>query len=121
MTWGHQLGYLEGLRDDLGVMPRALADRPEQHDLGGDLFRAFNTLSSSRHYGMGGPLPISISEMAAFCQLFDISAVDDRETFVATMQRLDSVYLTEVSKRNATTTTNALAAGPVTNDNLAKG
>ena len=65
MQWGHQIEYLERVRDDMGIMPKGLATRPEAHALGQEIYQAFNTLSSSRSYGMSGPLPISITDMGS--------------------------------------------------------
>lgn len=88
----------------MGIMPMSLRNRPEMDPLGHSLNAAFNTLSSSRHYSDGSPLPITITEMYSFCQLFEISDLDERQTFVGMMQRLDGAYLADVAKRNATKT-----------------
>ena len=93
MVWGHQIEYLEGLQESLGITPKALLTRPELHELGGEIYTAFNTLSSSRGYGMSGPLALTIESMFAYCQMFYIDQVDERASFVNFMQRLDAAYL----------------------------
>lgn len=97
--WGHQTEYLEGLQEKLGVIPKALRERPTVHELGDELYGGFNALSSSRSYGMGGPLAVTIEAIYAYCQMFEISDLDDRVAFLHAVQRLDSVYLAEVAKR----------------------
>jgi hypothetical protein len=66
-----------------------------------ELLRAFNVLSSGRQYSAHGhPLPIPISEMFAFCQMFFVCTYEEREQFVYFIQGLDSAYLTQVAKNN---------------------
>lgn len=105
----------------MGIMPKGLASRPEMHDLGGQLMQAFNVLSSSRQYGMNGPLPITISDIAAYCQLFAITVTDERADFLATMQRLDGAYLASVAKANDKGTVSAVVATSAAPDNPPKG
>ena len=121
MQWGSQLEYLERLREDMGIMPRGLANRPEIHELGGGLQKAFNTLSSCRQFGMGGPLPISITEMLSYCLLFRVEEDEERETFVALVQRLDGVYMEEMAKRSANASKSDLGGNTSMLDNPAKG
>lgn len=106
----------------MGILPLGLANRPEEHQLGHHLMQAFNVLSSSRQYGMSGPQPISLAEMYSYCKMFALADVDERENFVATMQRLDATYMADISKRFAATKTSSVvvdsSAAP---DNSAKG
>lgn len=104
MTWGPRKDYLERVQEDMGFTPPALLARPEQHELGGDLYEAFNTLSSSRQYGMNGPLPVSIGEMMLWCWGMGIDNVDERAAFIRTMQKLDKTYLAEVARQSDTAT-----------------
>lgn len=99
MVWGHQIEYLEGLEEKLGITPKALLNRPEPHQLGGRLYSGFNALSSSRGYGMGGPLAITIEAIFAYCQMFEIGSPDERLTFLRAVQRLDAAYLAAVAAR----------------------
>jgi len=63
------------------------------HELGEELFEAFNRLSSSRGYGMGGALPVTIESMAAYCHLFEITDLDERAQFIRVIQQLDHTYI----------------------------
>jgi len=105
----------------MGIMPKGLASRPEMHDLGGQLMQAFNVLSSSRQYGMNGPLAITISDIAAYCQLFEIRSTDERADFLATIQRLDGAYLASVAKANDKETKTEVVSGSLGADNPPKG
>lgn len=122
MTWGHQRAYLESLRDNVGIMPKALLNVPEPHELGVELDEAFNILSSSRQWSMGDPLPIAVSEMLLWCAGFDIADLDERLSFIRTMQKLDSAYLKVLADRKSKTdsgTNPAVAPIPVSTDNSA--
>jgi hypothetical protein len=121
MQWGHQIEYLESIREDMGIMPLGLANRPEEHELGGEIYQAFNTLSSSRSYGMSGPLPISITDMASYCQLFEVVSLDERAAFIRQIQRLDHKYLEIVAARNDTNTKGEVVNDGPALDNQAKG
>lgn len=121
MTWGHEIEYLEKIREDMGIMPKGLANMPERHELGEFLFTAFNTLSSSRHYNDGSPLPISITEMWAYCGLASLDDADERLSFVRAIQKMDNAYLTVVAKRNAKTTESKVVNNEQAPDNPLKG
>ena len=117
MVWGHQIEYLEELEAKFGITPKALLTRPELHQLGGQLYDGFNSLSSSRGYGMGGPLAITIEAVFAYCQMFGIDTPDDRLTFLRTVQRLDAAYLAAVAERADNPTATAVVDQGIPLDN----
>jgi hypothetical protein len=121
VVWGHQVAWLESLQQQHGITPKALLERPEVHDLGGETLDAFYTLSSSRAYGMGGPLAVSIEAMFAYCQMFGVESLDDRTDFLHTMQRLDKAYLAAVAEREDKKTDTAVVDQGIPMDNPPKG
>lgn len=104
----------------MGIMPLGLANRPEMHELGHDVFQAFNVLSSSRQIGMNGPQPITLGEMMSFCFGFGITDLDEREQFVAAVQKLDGAYMKR-SMPTDTKTKSEVVTPPRAADNSAKG
>lgn len=54
-----------------------------------EYIKAFNTLSSTRQYGMG-PNPITLTEILAYLTIWD---VDDRDEFIHHMLAMDSAFL----------------------------
>lgn len=80
------------------------------HELGGEWMQSFDVLSNSRQYGMGGALPISIESMAAYCSLFEISTLDEREQFIRVIQRLDHAFLALTAEKTDTKTNSEVAA-----------
>jgi len=110
MRWGPQIEFLERMERDMGIKPKALLNRPTPLPTHEELLRAFNVLSSSRHYSAHGhPLPIPVSEMFAFCQMFFVSTYEEREQFVHFIQGLDSAYMTQVAENSATRTESDVA------------
>lgn len=50
---------------------------------------------------MAGPLPIPVSEILAYCELFKIQTIHERAQVFRSVTSLDNVYLTHVSKKSA--------------------
>lgn len=47
---------------------------------------------------MAGPLPVPVSEILAYCLLFQIDNLTERERIFKYVNRLDSVYLDHAAK-----------------------
>ncbi len=57
-------------------------------------------LSDSRTYSdVGQPMPIPISEYVAYCELFGIKLLSERETFFRQVRALDRAYREVVSEQ----------------------
>lgn len=54
------------------------------------LWNAYVTLDRSRPFHESAMLPIPISEMKAYMEVFGITSEEDRETFIRVMQMVDS-------------------------------
>lgn len=65
------------------------------------LYSFYQDLSASRSASMAGPLPIPVSEILAYCELFKIQTIHERAQVFRSVTSLDNVYLTHVSKKNA--------------------
>lgn len=74
---------------DGGTEPKALENRPMMYEWMKEYFKAFNTLSQTRQFGMG-PNPISLSEILAYISIF---GTDDREAFVHHVLMMDEAFL----------------------------
>jgi len=64
-----------------------------------DYWEAFQTLSSSRTSGFGMMNPISLQEIAAYLQIYDIVDEDDRVLYMQIVRGVDSHYLKRESER----------------------
>ena len=49
---------------------------------------------------MGGALPIPISEILAYCILYEIDDLEERNEYVAIIQALDQAYLELLSSKS---------------------
>jgi hypothetical protein len=52
-------------------------------------------LDKSRQYGMGGPSPCTLADIAALADLMELTGDSQRCSFLDRMQLMDGVYLTE--------------------------
>jgi hypothetical protein len=58
---------------------------------------AFLSLNRSRSYGMGGPNPLSLSDIAAYWHWFEPD--DDAEMFLYLIQAVDSAYISAMKQK----------------------
>ena len=75
-----------------GRVPPALLEKPILDDYEVDLWDAYMALSGSRRLGFGAAGPIPMSEILAYCEMFGIRDVDERELLVAVIQGCDGEY-----------------------------
>lgn len=75
-------------------MPAPLAEEPRLEDHEIAYFEVFSGLSASRSYSDGGPQPIRISEILAYCQLMGVSQLEARQDTLQMVQALDGVWMT---------------------------
>ncbi len=52
---------------------------------------------------MGGPAPISLTEVEAYCRLKEIDDPDEVDELLYQVRRLDGIWLEEQGKKTATT------------------
>jgi hypothetical protein len=83
-----------------GVTPKALESRPELASRLGYYYQAYNRLARSRDVSMGGPLPLKVSEILAYCTLFEIRQVEERGRLFDHITNLDDTYLDYLAKKN---------------------
>ena len=57
------------------------------------LFEAFLALSNSRSFGMDGPNPICITEIAAYADFIDVRGQSQRHRLLSAVQAMDRAYL----------------------------
>jgi hypothetical protein len=97
LTWGPQVEYLEGLKED-GLDPQALKNKPvvtgAQH-----FYRdVYADLSDSRGYTQtGSPLPIPLSEVLSYFEMFGIRSLDHRERILYMVRAMDRTFVKVVS------------------------
>lgn len=87
-----------------GNVPGALQERPvlEPHlwyyrDIYGEL------AGSRSHSASGDPLPIPVSEVLAYCQMYHIDGLDERETLCTMVRALDRAFLTYMREKTKQT------------------
>lgn len=91
MEWGNSKPLFERMDE---VAP-ALLRRPELNEWSAFYLAAFNDLSGARQAGLNGPQRITIAEMLAYCDMFEI---DDRERFFYNMRAADEVFMEWLAK-----------------------
>ena len=84
----------------MGVEVAALASRPELDMRQAYYYNAYQSMSRSRNAGMGGALPIPVSEILAYCELFYIAQLDERARLFRYVNRLDGAYLNWAAERS---------------------
>lgn len=99
MTWGPQLDFLKGLKEE-GLDPPALRDRPlldERLSFYNDIF---NEISESRTYSAAGtPLPLPVSEINSYFEMYYIDSLAEREIIHKMVRALDRAYVKLLSER----------------------
>lgn len=80
-------------------MPQALQNEPVLWAENQELLEAFYRLHGTRQAGMGGANAITLAEMVAYCQLFE---VDDKPTFFNAISHCDQVFFKHQATQNKT-------------------
>lgn len=62
------------------------------------IWQAFSELSYRRGVGFAGPLPISYSDILAYCRLRDIRAASEKERLLRFIDVLDKVFMADAYK-----------------------
>lgn len=81
------------------MTPRALLSRPTLDDRLRHYYSTYNRISRSRDVSMAGALPLKVSEISAYCDLFKIQSLTERERLFDYVTSLDDAYLEYVAKR----------------------
>gem|GEM_PF-877422 len=83
---------------DKGVKVKAFDGIPELDESMVFYWNAFVVLSQSRPIGLGvGAIPLS--DMKAFCDLMEITGVEERMTFIRLMQAMDSIVVEQAQQK----------------------
>lgn len=80
------------------MLPQALLSRPKLTRDSLFYLEAFFFLSGFRSYGMSGPLPIALSEIAEYARLVGYNTSDDILFFVEIVHACDMVYLRKAAE-----------------------
>lgn len=64
-----------------------------------DIWEAWGCLSGSRQFTMGGPAPVSISEILAFARYHHIDDDDARYRLLKLITAMDQTYLEQANKK----------------------
>lgn len=84
----------------MGIEPRALQDRPRLDTRQAYYYSVFQAIARSRAVGMAGALPIPASEILAYCSLYQIAELNERDRIFRYVTRLDETFL-QVSAEKA--------------------
>ena len=88
---GEHLEYFEALAEaNPDNPPEPLLNRPEVDPVTQEWVDTFNTLSAGRPWTMGGPLPITTTDILTFWQFHPIG---EPLEFLAMIRQLDVVWL----------------------------
>lgn len=85
----------------------ALENRPELSRWTAPYFEAFLTLTDSRSIGFGGAGAIPLSEIKAYCDLYQIDDVDEIDRLITMIKALDSEFLSWASEKKPKETAEA--------------
>ncbi len=88
--------------DKTGGTADVMASRPELSQWAFPYWETFSILSGSRQWTMGGPAPIPLTEIEAYCRLTGVDEMDDVADLLYQVRRLDGVWLEETGKKTAT-------------------
>lgn len=91
----------------MGVTPKALLSRPSLDERLGYYYSVYNRISRSRDVSMAGALPLKVSEISAYCELFKIHSLIERERLFDCVTTLDDAYLEYAAKRQSSQTDQA--------------
>ncbi|WP_298983488.1 hypothetical protein [uncultured Roseibium sp.] len=83
-----------------GKVPPALKRKPELFEDLRLVWEAFKTLSPARQYYNGAPQPIPLSEILAYCQMFEINDLEERREFAEFIIEMDTVFIAAVLKKS---------------------
>lgn len=76
-----------------GLDPAALRDRPVLTMYESYFKGIFFTLSDSRSYSdTGNPMPIPVSEIKSYCEMFYINRLEERTVLMRLVQEMDQTY-----------------------------
>lgn len=102
MDWGEKVEFLQSIEETTGETPPALANRPALNKWVLNYWAGFHLLNASRPLGPSGVGPIPLSEIVAYCEMFQVDDMDERERFVTMIRALDAAYLKrQAEKREA--------------------
>lgn len=102
MTWGADLKFLLEIKESTGVTPKSLLDRPTLSARQSYFTDVFEDLTDSRTYSATGtPLPIPLSEILTYFEMFYIDGISEREQLLKMMRTLDRTFIRVVCKQVA--------------------
>jgi hypothetical protein len=76
-----------------------LRDRPVLDVRQAYYYGAYQSIARGRPVSMGGPLAIPVSEILAYCYLFKISKVNERDRLLRYVTMIDNAYLEYVGEK----------------------
>lgn len=59
----------------------------------------FQAVSRSRNAGMAGALPVPVSEILAYCDLYQIAELNERDRIFRYVNRMDEAYLKHTAEK----------------------
>ena len=86
------------MKEEQGVTPPALVDRPELTVFQTWLVNEFGRLSRDRRYTESGPMPLHTGAIKQYYDAFSLEPLDF-ETFYDWMTRIDGIWLDQVAER----------------------
>jgi len=86
-----------------GEDPQALRDRPELDFRQAHYYSIYQACARGRPASMGGSLPIPLSEIRGYCEMFYITNLEERDRLTRYVNCLDNAYLEVQEERRKKT------------------
>lgn len=99
MEYGDRAEFLAQQAVTTGKVSKALLERPTLDQASADAADIFFTLHASRVYSDHGPECITVADIKAALDLYDITEIEDRLSYLRIIQSADMHYVTFMTDR----------------------
>lgn len=93
VEWGDQVEMFLQIQEHTGVTPQRLQERPQLIPEARTAYEVFDLLDAGRPMGFSGPLPIPLTDIAAFFDIVPEPSQDNRLRLTRLIRRIDRAYL----------------------------
>lgn len=93
LKFGQHQAQLEALRKRRGEVPSAFENKPELYEDSVPYWTAFLNLSVSRLFNEMGPMPLAVSDIEAYLNIYGVCDIDRRIAYYEAVVALDNQWL----------------------------
>lgn len=87
------------MQKEKGIKSKILTDEPELFEDVKWVWNAFQLLNDTRNYGFGGPVRVTMSDVAALLHMRGITDGDDIDFFLLVFPQMDTMWLDDHYKQ----------------------